>query len=141
MENGDKVSYQEPQRLVECPGCGRRYMGRGLVGAYCLCCGDQLVEIAEERAEPLRNEPIVAVYRTSDLWQAEMVRELLESEDLMVALSGNSVVSVWPVTVDGVGEVGILALESDAERARAIIQEYLEQISAKGSSESEEEDE
>jgi hypothetical protein len=43
-------------------------------------------------------------------------------------------------TVDGAGEVAILALQSDADRARQIVEDYLGQLRAEAPSESDTEE-
>lgn len=113
------------EQVVECEKCGRRYFGRDLAGGRCPKCMGRLIEVARARADVRPDEPIVEVHRMQDWMRAELVREHLEANGLLVALRTTAAMSVHPFTVDGLGEVAILALESDAARAKQLIAEYI----------------
>ncbi len=63
----------------------------------------------------------VEVRRCRDQAEALVVRSLLESEGIRVALRSNLAPSVYPFTVGNQGEVVVLTLEADAPRARTIL--------------------
>jgi len=114
-----------PEMLVECPDCRRRFVGEELAGKSCPNCGGTLSKVAPESTEPRPDEPIVEIFRAPDMPRAEMIRQMLESEGIAIAFRTNVPWGVLTFTVDGLGEVGILALESEAERARTLLRDYL----------------
>lgn len=139
MEQNENDSPQQSlEMLFECSNCGYRFAGRDLADRPCPKCGDRLGELFLLRPEPRIHEPIVEIHRASDWIQAEMIREVLQSQGILVAFRTNVPWGILTFTVDGLGEVVILALESEAERARRIIEEYLKQVGAEDSSEPEE---
>lgn len=113
--------------LVECRDCARRYAGREFAGQACPGCGGELAAIPPPQLAPHPDEAAVEVYRAPDMPQAEIIRAYLESEGLRVAFRSAATWGVHTFTVDGLGEVGILALESEAERARKLIEQCLGQ--------------
>ena len=117
------------EAVVECEQCGRRYAGPDLVGSRCPKCTGVLNTVALVRPEPRPDERIVEVYRAPDMVQAELIRQVLEADGILVAFRTLVAWGVHTFTVDGLGEVGILALESEAKRARKIVMDYLEQVS------------
>ena len=113
-------------------------MGHHLGGSRCPKCTGVLNPVALARPEPRPDERIMEVYRAPNMWQAELIRQALEAGGILVAFRTLAAWGVHTFTVDGLGEVGILALESDAERAREIIEDYLKQVSGDAPSEPEE---
>lgn len=65
-------------------------------------------------------EEWVEVYLTFDQLEAEMIRSLLESGDIPVAVR-SSKVRPYPVNIGKIGEIRILVRESDREIAEEVI--------------------
>ena len=127
--------------IVECNDCGRRFAGAGLHGARCPECKGEMQEVGHARSQDRLEEPVVEVYRADSWVKAEMIREYLESQGLFVVFKTSMPWAVLTFTVESVGAVSILALESEAGQARQLIQEYLEQVETdEGSDEDEGED-
>jgi len=133
-DNQDNTRQESSDTVVECSHCGYRFVGEELVEKPCPSCGDKSGDVYLLRRQPKMDEPIVEIYRAPDWFHAEMIREHLESQDILTAFRSNMPWGVMTFTVDGAGEVAILALESEAERARAMIEEYLAQLNAEGNS-------
>jgi ribonuclease III len=66
--------------------------------------------------------PVLAVvFRTHSDIEATIVRGLLEAHGIFVALSSDLTHSVFPVSIDGLGEVRVSVPASQADEARTII--------------------
>jgi len=128
------------EALVECPNCGYRFVGMDLVNKPCPSCGDRSGQFYFLREQPKLDEPLVEVYRAPDWFQAEMIREYLLSEGVLVAFSTSMPWGVMTFTVDGLGEVSVLAVQSEAEQARTLIEEYLKRVESAPPTEPEEEE-
>ena len=86
-------------------------------------------ETAKDRREPVPDEPVVEIYRTTDWRLAEMICEYLESEGIRAAQRGNTFRLCVPNSFDCTfTDLGIQVLQSDAERATGLIKDYLAQI-------------
>ncbi|HEY3380868.1 MAG TPA: ribonuclease III [Vicinamibacterales bacterium] len=70
-----------------------------------------------ERPEP----SLVVVFRTQSDIEASIVRGLLDAHGIFAALSSDLTHAVFPLTIDGLGEVRISVAEAQADDARAII--------------------
>jgi len=125
MEIRDIPPAPQAPRMVECRGCGRRYAGIDLVGRTCPECGERLDCVPGPNQERIPNEPAVEVYRAPNQIQADMIREHLEASGLRVAFHSGFPAQIFPFTIDGLSEVALLVLESDASRARALIDAFL----------------
>jgi hypothetical protein len=68
----------------------------------------------------------VEVHTVQGPIEADIVRACLSSCGIESMTQGLAVQSVHPFTVDGMGKIKILVMESDAETARQIIADYLE---------------
>lgn len=68
----------------------------------------------------------VVIHRCYDDIQAEQIRELLESNGIGCQIASDVPHSVFPLTLDGLGEVRIAVLEEDAVRAKELIDEFLD---------------
>ena len=68
---------------------------------------------------------MVEVYRGPDDESLLLVKGWLESQGMHCVVSSDLVHSVHPLTVDGLGEVRIFVSESDADRARKLIEDFL----------------
>lgn len=140
METNEKPTDPQTEVLVECVKCGRRYAGPGLSGQKCPKCEGELAEIGRARDDVRPEEDVVNVYTAPDWLQAEMIREYLETEGVLIAMRSAMPWGVLSFTVDGLGEVGILALQSEADRARELIEELLQKIGAESSETDEDEE-
>ena len=65
--------------------------------------------------------------KTWDDGEAAMVRQLLESYDIPCRLASDVPHTVWPISVDGLGEIRILVPASRVEEAGAILAEHRRQ--------------
>jgi hypothetical protein len=69
----------------------------------------------------------VAIVRDVSRAQAEILRGVLEAQEITVALSQEAVGSVMPVDVGAFGQVDILVPAEQADRAREILDELAAQ--------------
>jgi Putative prokaryotic signal transducing protein len=67
------------------------------------------------------NEKMVEVYDAPNNMEAQVIKGLLESFNIPCFLKSNAAPSVHTLTMDGMGEVKIMVLESLAEKARKLI--------------------
>ena len=103
-----------------CPSCGYEYE-EGI--EKCPDCDEKLVEhLSEEHFEG----GIVEVYACYTAPEAGMVKELLFNEGIFSALSNELGSSIFGSTTSGVGEVKVFVGESDAAKARELIETYIE---------------
>ena len=72
------------------------------------------------------NMKTVVVHTVQGSIEAEIVQTFLRSYGIESTTQGLAVQSVHPFTVDGMGKIKILVMESDAETARQIIADFLE---------------
>ncbi len=73
------------------------------------------------KSEINKQEKLVKVYRAAGKAEALVIKGLLESDGIPCFLSSNAAPSVHVLTVDGMGEVRVMVLESMAERAKELI--------------------
>lgn len=64
------------------------------------------------------------VYEANGLFQAELLRGLLEAQEIPVVLSQEGIGKVYSVTVGTLGLVQILVPVRDFERARQLLADY-----------------
>ena len=64
------------------------------------------------------------VYETNGMLLAEILRGLLEAQEIRVVLSQEGVGRVYGLTVGTLGRVQVLVPASELERAQQILQEY-----------------
>jgi hypothetical protein len=64
---------------------------------------------------------MVEVYDARNEMEAQVIKGLLESYDIPCFLKSNAAPSVHAFTMDGMGEVKIMVLESLADKARELI--------------------
>ena len=66
-------------------------------------------------------EDLVEVYKARTYMEAQVIKGLLESFNIPCILKSNAAPSVHVLTVDGMSEVRIMVLESNALKARELI--------------------
>jgi hypothetical protein len=64
---------------------------------------------------------MVEVYRAASEAEAQVIRGLLDSCDIISFLKSNAAPSVHAFAVDGMGEVQVMVWEEMADKARALI--------------------
>jgi len=64
------------------------------------------------------------IFRTWDDTEAELVRGLLESYGIPCSVISDITHSVWPLTVDGLGEIRLSVAGEAAEEAKRILREH-----------------
>ena len=67
------------------------------------------------------SQQMVEVYHARNEMEAQVIKGLLESYNIPCFMKSNAAPSVHTFTMDGMGEVRIMVLESLAERARELI--------------------
>ncbi|HRD01681.1 MAG TPA: DUF2007 domain-containing protein [Candidatus Saccharicenans sp.] len=78
----------------------------------------------EEEADELKEEDLIELTRVWSLAEAEVIKSLLGSNGLMCLLKGQIVHSIYPFTLDGLGETLVLVLKKDFERAKELLEDY-----------------
>ncbi|MCX6565471.1 MAG: DUF2007 domain-containing protein [Candidatus Aminicenantes bacterium] len=63
------------------------------------------------------------VHRVWGLSEAEIIKSFLESNGIDCTFQGRNVLTVYPFTTDGLGELRIMVMEEDFEAARALLKE------------------
>lgn len=71
--------------------------------------------------EPASHRALVEVLRCRDQGEALVVRGLLDSEGIRVALRGNLVQSIHPFSIGDQGEVIVLVPQDEVDHARAVL--------------------
>ena len=66
-------------------------------------------------------DKMVEIYKAPNEMEAKVIKSLLESYDIPCFLKSNAAPSVHLFTVDGMGEVKIMVLESMADEAKSLI--------------------
>ncbi len=67
-------------------------------------------------------DKLVSVYTAHGEMEAQVIRSLLETCGIKSLMQGNAAVSVQPFVMDGMGEIKIMVVETQAEEARKIIE-------------------
>jgi len=107
-----------------CPNCRLEYV-EGV--KKCPDCGVRLVmELAPTEAERLAQEELVPVYYPKDEMEAKIVKAALEAEGIYAWEAADLTTEMFPFDVDTLGNDAIGVLESDAERAKKVIEKALE---------------
>ena len=68
-----------------------------------------------------KNEKMVQVYKAPNEMEAQVIKGLLESYGIPCFLKSHAAPSVHMFTIDGMGEVKVMVLDSMADRARELI--------------------
>jgi len=94
----------------------------------------QVHPAAEEGTRPVQNgigteeesqaQQLVELCRVWSLAEAEVIKSFLGTNGIMCLLKGQIVHSIYPFTMDGLGETVILVLQKDLEKARQLLEEY-----------------
>jgi hypothetical protein len=66
-------------------------------------------------------EKLVEVYKASSEMEALVIKGLLESYEIPCVLKGHAASSVHVFTVDGMGEVRVMVLNSMVDKAKQLI--------------------
>ena len=64
---------------------------------------------------------MVEIYKAPNEMEAKVIKSLLESYDIPCFLKSHAAPSVHLFTVDGMGEVKVMVLESMADEAKSLI--------------------
>jgi ADP-ribose pyrophosphatase YjhB (NUDIX family) len=80
-------------------------------------------EASEDNGE-LQEEDLVELTRVWSLAEAEVIKSFLGSNGLMCLLKGQIVHSIYPFTLDGLGETLVLVLKKDFDRAKELLEDY-----------------
>jgi hypothetical protein len=67
------------------------------------------------------SQKLVEVYHAGNEMEAQVIKGLLESFDIPCVFRSNAAPSVHLFTMDGMGEVKVMVLESQAAKARELI--------------------
>lgn len=67
---------------------------------------------------------LVEIYRTWDEQKAYQIKELLGDFDISCYLSSHITHSVYPIPVNGLGEIRVMVPEDYAGNAREIVESY-----------------
>ena len=67
------------------------------------------------------SQKMVEIYQARNEMEAQVIKSLLESYDIPCFMKSNAAPSVHMFTMDGMGEVRVMVLESMAEKARELI--------------------
>ncbi len=73
---------------------------------------------------PGQEETLVELTRVWSLAEAEVIKSFLGTNGIFCLLKGQIVHSIYPFTMDGLGETIIMVLDKDLERARQLLEEY-----------------
>ncbi len=73
---------------------------------------------------PQQDEPLTELTRVWSLAEAEVIKSFLGTHGIMCVLKGQVVHSIYPFTMDGLGETIIMVLAKDLEKARRLLEEY-----------------
>ena len=66
------------------------------------------------------------VYRTWNEQKAAMIKEILRDYDVECYLSSHITHSVYPIPVNGLGEIRVMFPEEDEERAKEVISNFFQ---------------
>lgn len=68
-----------------------------------------------------KSEKLVEVYKAANEMEAQVIKGLLESYEIPCFLKSNAAPSVHMFTINGMGEVKVMVLDSDVEKTRQLI--------------------
>ena len=67
---------------------------------------------------------LVVVFRTSSGIEAEIVRSLLEAHGILSVISSDVPQSIFPLSVDGLGNIRLAVHPTEAEEAERVIESH-----------------
>ena len=76
-----------------------------------------------ENSRNERNEKLVELAKVQGDFEAQVIKGMLESEGIEVAVRTGVTPIILPFTVDGLGQVRLFVKESDLEAAKAVMRE------------------
>jgi hypothetical protein len=79
-----------------------------------------------ENSRDERNEKLVELAKVQGDFEAQVLKGMLESEGIEVAVRTGVTPNILPFTVDGLGQVKLFVKESDLEAAKAVMRENAE---------------
>lgn len=71
-----------------------------------------------------QGEQLVELTRVWSLAEAEVIKSFLGTNGISCLLKGQVVHSIYPFTMDGLGETIIMVMSKDQEKARQLLEEY-----------------
>ena len=74
---------------------------------------------------------LTVIFRTQSDVEAKVVRGLLETHGIQTLLASDVPHSVFPLTIDGLGEVRLSVRSDEAEAAERLIADYRDEVSAR----------
>lgn len=75
----------------------------------------------EKKTKPEKDVRLVEICRVMGPVEAEVIKNFLESEGVPCILQGQMVQAVYPILVDGLGEMRVMVAEQDLEVARELL--------------------
>jgi hypothetical protein len=76
-----------------------------------------------ENSHKERDEKLVELAKVQGDFEAQVLKGMLESEGIEVAVRTGVTPNILPFTVDGLGQVKLFVRESDYEAAKALMRE------------------
>ncbi len=80
------------------------------------------VAVTQYRVSMNTGDKLVSIYTAHGEMEAQVIRSLLETYGIKSLMQGNAAISVQPFVMDGMGEIKIMVVETQAEEARKIIE-------------------
>jgi hypothetical protein len=114
--------------FMKCSDCGT---GNQEAAQICTGCGAPLTRegaAAGPSEGENRHLEMVQIHSVQGQVEADVIQSFLKSHGIESFTRGLAVHSIHPFTVDGMGEIRILVSEADAERARAVLSSFRDEI-------------
>jgi hypothetical protein len=77
-----------------------------------------------ENSSHERDEELVELTSAQGDFEAQVLKGMLESEGIEVAIRTGVTPNILPFTVDGLGEMKLFVRERDLDAAKALLEEY-----------------
>jgi len=75
----------------------------------------------DDRRAPKDEADLAEVTRVYGPFEADLIKNFLESHGIISIIRGRTAPFVYPLTVDGMAEFKVLVQESDLEKARELV--------------------
>ena len=75
----------------------------------------------DDRRAPKDQADLVEVARVYGPFEADLIKNFLESHGIISIIRGRTAPFVYPLTVDGMAEFKVFVQESDLEKARELV--------------------